>query len=55
MKAFRAMCESYYNYENGGEYENIKKEVVGLFKASMQDENIAISRGFNMAFGALSK
>jgi len=29
--------------------------VKGMFKASMTDENIAITRGYNMAFGALSK
>lgn len=31
------------------------KEIQNMYKSSMVDENIAITRGYNMAFGVLSK
>jgi hypothetical protein len=32
----------------------IETEIQSLFKPSSNDENIAIARGYNMAFGSLS-
>jgi len=57
-KAFRAFQEAYLATPDqlaSPTGTEILKIVAAMFKPSMQDENIAITRGYNMAFGVLSK
>lgn len=54
-KAFKAFCFAYFNKPNEGDWDQMVKEITNLFKPSMQDDNIAITRGYNMAFGVLSE
>ena len=50
-KAFHAFCAAYEIERD----ETIVGELRVMFKASHTDENVAITRGYNMCFGVLSK
>lgn len=51
--AFKAFCLAYLN-DNVQSDQKIIDKIHSMLKTSMVDENIAITRGCNMAFGVLS-
>jgi hypothetical protein len=48
----QSLCKSYFKDEIGCRILII--ELMAMVKASMYDDNISVTRGFNMAFGVLS-
>ena len=60
-KALNTYCNTYYGGSVTAEQMNLTKEnpiimeLDKLFKPSMNDLNIAVTRGYNMAFGVYSK
>lgn len=62
-RAFKIFCEAYFQSKAETEADQINdnssnlilNQVKKMFQTSMNDQNIAITRGFNMAFGNLSK
>ena len=60
-KALHTYCNTYFGSSVTAEQMNLTKknpiivELDKLFKPSMNDLNIAVTRGYNMAFGVYSK
>lgn len=57
-KAFKSFCLAYFNNSSEEQLPEDRKfitsEVQKLYTCSMKDDNIAVTRGYNMAFGVLS-
>lgn len=58
-KALESFCSAYFNSKspvntNPETLKWIVLAVQNLFKSSQTDDNVAVTRGYNMAFGALS-
>jgi tubulin-specific chaperone D len=55
VKSFESFCKSYYGEDASIDSSNlIVAHVSKLFEPSKNDQNIAVTRGYNMAFGVLS-
>lgn len=56
-KAYKAFCRTYLD-QNPEDIQTSDKQILldikGMFRPSSVDENVALTRGYNMSFGVLS-
>ena len=57
VKAFRTFCATYFNNEASVNREDsrVMQSMHKMIEQSLTEVNISITRGYNMAFGVLSK
>ena len=54
-RAFESFCGTYLSHESLTAQDKIVNQVKRMLESSLTDENVALTRGYNMAFGVMSR